>query len=164
VRSAGQRVLLVLAVALAALMLAALLRYPGKAPVSLPAASCDASLWKHVYRPERLRVMEGCTAVEGRVVSVAREGDGDLHIALDPDDPSVLNLVNAMHAGRRLIVESVCDHEPEDDTARAACAGFHPEVTIPNRGDRIRVTGAYVRDRENGWNEIHPVTRIEILH
>jgi hypothetical protein len=25
------------------------------------------------------------------------------------------------------------------------------------------VTGAYVTDRDNGWNEIHPVTRIEVL-
>jgi hypothetical protein len=23
--------------------------------------------------------------------------------------------------------------------------------------------GAYVTDRENGWNELHPVTRIETL-
>ena len=150
-------------VALVALFFLARWRYAGKAPVSLPAASCDASLWKHVYRPERLRVLEACTAVEGRVVSVARDEDGDLHIGLDPDEASVLNLVNAMHAGRRLIVESVCDHTPKREEAVAACTGFRSEITAPSVGGRIRVTGAYVRDRENGWNEIHPVTRIEIL-
>jgi hypothetical protein len=37
-------------------------------------------------------------------------------------------------------------------------------VAIPNVGDRVRVTGAYVTDRDNGWREIHPVTRIEKIN
>ena len=149
--------------ALVAAFLLLKLRYPGKAPVKLPAESCDAALWKRVYRPERLRVLEACTAIEGRVVSLEREGDGDLHIVLDPDQKSVLNLVNAVHARGHLVVESVCDHAPAGGAATAACAGFAPQVTIPNTGDRVRVIGVYVTDRDIGWNEIHPVTRIEIL-
>jgi hypothetical protein len=50
------------------------------------------------------------------------------------------------------------------DAAKAPCSGFHPQITIPGVGDRVRVTGAYVTDRDNGWNEIHPVMRIELLH
>jgi hypothetical protein len=149
--------------ALAAAFLVLQLRYPGRAPVRLPAESCDAGLWKHVYRPERLKVLEACTEVEGRVVSLVREKDGDLHIALDPDQKSVVNLMNLIHGRGRLVVESVCDHPPAGGAAAAACAGFTPSVSIPAAGDRVRVTGAYVTDVENGWNEIHPVTRIEVI-
>jgi hypothetical protein len=147
---------------LIALLIAARLRYPGKATVKLAAADCNADLWKHVYGPERLGVIEACASVEGRVLSVHRAADGDLHIRLDPEQKSILNLTNVMHAQRRLIVEAVCDH-PAVGKAAAACAGFSSQIVAPTVGSRVRVTGAYVTDRDNGWNEIHPVTRIEIL-
>jgi len=146
-----------------ALFAGAWLRYPGKAPVKLPAAECDAGLWKHVYQPERLRVLEACTTVEGRVVSVHRAADGDLHIGLDPEYKTTLNLINVMHAQRRLVVEAVCDHPTTKPAPAAACAGFTSPIAAPAVGDRIRVTGAYVTDRDDGWNEVHPVTRIEVL-
>jgi len=155
-------VILILA-ALAGVTLAAMARYRGKAPVKLPPENCDAALWRRVYLPDRLKVIEACTAVEGRVVSVERASDGDVHIALDPDQPSVLNLMNATHSRGHLVVEIICEHPPSGDAAKAACAGFTQTVTVPHVGDRIRVTGAYVTDRENHWNEVHPVTRIEIL-
>jgi hypothetical protein len=139
------------------------LHYSGTAPVRLAAQSCDAGLWKHVYEPQRLRVIEACTAVEGQVVSVYRAADGDLHIALDPDHASVLNFKNELHADGYLIVEVICEHTPADDEPKSACAGFVPQVAAPKTGDRIPVTGAYVTDREYGWNEVHPVTRIETL-
>jgi hypothetical protein len=160
----SKRVLLAIVLALVAFFVAARLRYPGKATVSLPAASCQAALGKHVYRPERLRVLEPCTAVEGRVASLEREKDGDLHIALDPKDKSVLNLFNVAHLHGQLAVELICEHTPSHGDAIAACTGFKPpEIILPSVGDRIRVTGAYVTDLDSGWNEIHPVTRIEIL-
>ena len=155
--------MVVVLAALIVLLVTARLRYSGSAPVKLPAADCSADLWKHVYLPERLRMLEACTAVAGRVVLVRRESDGDLHIALDPDRKSVLNLVNAIHAQGHLVVEVVCEHAPPNGDATVACAGFAPEVANPKVGDRVRVTGAYVTDRDNGWNEIHPVTRIERL-
>jgi len=145
------------------LLLAARLHYPGRAPVALGRSGCDPSLWDHVYDKDRLKIIEPCTAVEGRVMSMHRNGDGDLHIGLDPQDPSVLNLVNVTHAKRLLIVEVICDHPPTDASARSACGDLHPQVIAPRAGERIRVTGAYVTDRDNGWNEVHPVTRIEIL-
>jgi hypothetical protein len=156
-------IMMTMLVALAALFLMARLRYPGKTTVELPAGNCKADLWKHVYGAERLRVIAACTAVDGRVVSVRRESDGDLHIALDPDQESVLNLVNAIHAHGDLVVEVICEHAPSDADAGNACAAFTSQVTIPRIGDRVRVTGAYVTDRDNGWNELHPVTRIDIL-
>ncbi len=158
------RITLVLLVALIALFLMARLRYAGKAPVKLRAENCDPDLWKHVNEKERLRVIEECTVVEGRVVSLHRASDGDLHIALDPEHKSVLNLVNVIHAHGELVVEAICEHKPAHAADEIACGAFHPQTAIPSVGDRIRVTGAYVTDRDNGWNEVHPVTRIEILH
>jgi hypothetical protein len=137
----------------------------GKGPAPLAAENCDASLWSHVYQPKRLVSVVPCTAVEGRVVSVQREDDGDVHIELNPDDRSVLNILNRVHTHGHLVVEVICQgNTPSGGDAAAACAGFTPQVAIPKEGDRVRVTGAYVTDRENGWNEIHPVTRIEVLH
>jgi hypothetical protein len=158
------RITLSVLVGLIALFLMAKLRYAGNAPVKLQAENCDPGLWKHVYKKERLRVVEECTAVEGRVVSLHRNSDGDVHIALDPELKSVLNLVNLIHAHGELVVEVICEHAPDDAGDKAACGTFHSQITLPNAGDRVRVTGAYVTDRDNGWNEVHPVTRIEVLH
>ena len=152
-----------LLVAIVIFVFAAWVRYPGRAPVKLAVEQCDARLWNRVYEKDRLEVVEPCTAVEGRVKSVHFNEDGDVHIGLDPDQPSVLNLMNATHGGRELVVEIVCDHLPPRAPARATCAGYQPQVTPPKVGDRIRVTGAYVTDRDNGWREVHPVTRIEVL-
>jgi len=154
---------MIVLIVLAALGVGAKLRYRGKAPVRLSAQECDPELWKHVYERERLEVLEECTAVQGKVVAVHRASDGDLHIALNPEQKSVLNLINVMHAKSTLVVEVICEHEPAAAAAKATCADFHPQINIPKAGERVRITGAYVTDRDNGWNEIHPVTRVEIL-
>ena len=157
------RVVLGVVVLLTSIFIAAKVRYSGRALVKLPPTNCNADLWNRVYEKNRLRVVEECTSVEGRVVSLHQSKDGDLHIALDPEAKSVLNLINAIHAHRRLVVEAVCDHAPQRQEAIHACAGFHSQIIAPALGHRVRVTGAYVVDRDNGWTEIHPVSRIESL-
>jgi hypothetical protein len=154
----------VVVIILLVIAIAAMLHYRGKVSVKLSPTDCNAELWKHVYKKERLRVVQECTAVEGRVVSMERSMDGDLHIGLDPDQKSVLNLLNVIHAHRELVVEIVCEHAPVKESARAACTNFRSQVIIPVVGNRIRVTGSYVTDGDLGWTEIHPVTRIEIIH
>jgi len=161
--SRGSRITFALLAILIALVLMARLRYSGTAPVKLQADKCDSDLWKHVYEKDRLHVVEPCTTVEGGVVSVHRNADGDLHISLDPDNKAVLNLVNVFHGQRKLVVELICDHPSAQPNSQDACRDFHPQVTVPKVGDRVRITGAYVTDRDNGWNELHPVTRVEIL-
>ncbi len=162
--SRRSRILPALLMVVIALFLLAKHRYEGKASIKLQAENCDRDLWNHVYERGRLQVVEPCTAIQGRVVSLHRATDGDLHIALDPEVKSVLNLVNVMHAHGTLVVEVICEHSPANAGDKAACGIFHSHITIPSVGDRVRVTGAYVIDRDNGWNEVHPVTRIEILH
>jgi hypothetical protein len=147
-----------------ALFIGAKLRYPGRASLALPTAACDAPLWQHTYENNRLAVIEPCTAVEGRVASVHINEDGDAHIGLIPDDRGVLNMINATHMHSELVAEVVCDQAPARPPARTACEGFHSAITLPNIGDRVRITGVYVTDRDNGWNELHPISRIELLH
>ena len=143
-------------------LLLAKLHYSGRAPVKLPTGSCDTNLWQHVYEKDRLQVIETCTAVEGRVIAVHESEDGDLHITLDPKDKSVLNLVNATHARRTLVVEVICQH-PSQGESQVACGDYHSTIVNPKAGDYVRITGSYVTDRDNGWNEIHPVSSIEVL-
>ncbi len=69
------RILLAVLVIVAGLFLWAKWRYAGKAPVRLAASDCDASLWQHVYKRDRLQVIAACTAMEGRVVSVHESGE-----------------------------------------------------------------------------------------
>lgn len=149
--------------ALCAVVGAAWLRYPGRAPIKLPAANCDAALSDRVYEKNRLEIIEPCTAVEGRVALVHFNADGDVHIGLIPDQRSVLNLTNVIHGRRELVAEIVCGHPPRDDPARSTCAGYRPQIAPPKVGDRVRITGAYVTDRDNGWREVHPVSRIETI-
>src|SRR5436190_15051439 len=130
-RAPGFRITLAAIATLIALFVAAGIRYPGKAPMKLPPENCDQSMWNHVYEKDRLHVIEQCTAVEGRVVSVERSHDGDLHIALEPKSRSVLNLTNLMHLRAKLVVEIVCEHMPTKPAAKAACVDFHSQVAVP---------------------------------
>jgi hypothetical protein len=155
-----KRIALISLVAIVALAAAATVRYSGKSP---PADGCNPDLWQRVYRPKRLQVVTQCTAIEGQVTGLYRNEDGDLHVEIDPDEPSVLNLANILHGGGRLVVEVICEHESAYADVKAACAGYASRIAIPAVGVRIRATGAYVKDRENGWNEVHPVTKIDLL-
>jgi hypothetical protein len=83
------RVVLGVVVLLTSIFIAAEMRYSGRAVVKLPPTNCNADLWNRVYEKSRLKVMEECTSVEGRVVSLHQSKDGDLHIDLDPDAKSV---------------------------------------------------------------------------
>jgi len=161
--SRGSQILIAVLVVTTFLALLIKLRYPGKVTVKLPAEICDSALWQHVYEKQRLQVIEPCTAVEGRVVALHRASDGDLHLSLDPDNTTVLNFINRFHGHGHLVVEAICLYPSSEERARAACAEYHPQITIPKPGDRVRVTGAYVTDSDNGWNEIHPVSKIEVL-
>ena len=136
------RVTLVVLAVLVAGFVSEKLRCSGVTPVKLPAGDCNADLGKHVYSPERLRVVEACTAVTGRVVSIGRSSDGDLHFAVDPDRKSVLNLVNVVHTHGDLLVEVVCEHIPSDGDARAVCAGFNPQVLIIPNSESTCVSSA----------------------
>jgi len=148
--------------AIAAWKLAPLLEHRGPPQGT---SGCDATLWNAVYHPQRLEIIEACKTVEGEIVLVRPEKDGDLHILLDVEDKSLLNDKNLSEQHGMLVLEPICQEEPTQRSAIGPCrnyAGpyFNDLKGMRVKGMRVRVTGPYVLDHEHGWREIHPVTSI----
>jgi hypothetical protein len=52
--------------------------------------------------------------------------------------------------------------------AQASCAGYKNRIYGPNVGESVNITGKWVEDYgvagdHHYWNEIHPVTKTELL-
>ena len=128
------------------------------------ATGCNANLWKHVYHPQRLQVIEPCISVSGTIHHVKKEADGDDHIQvlLDPEYAGLLNDINKTEQAGSLVIEAICQGPVTQPDAVSACKDIHPTVDVPAQGTRVRVLGSYVLDTEadHGWTEIHPVTSI----
>ena len=125
---------------------------------------CDASLWNHVYNPERLSVLNDCIDATGTVTKIHKEDDGDYHILLQLDNgqSNLLNAKNYSNASGCLIVEIICANKVTQADAVDACLGCNQNITAPKVGDHISVTGSWVNDIHHGWNEIHPVSTLTI--
>jgi len=122
---------------------------------------CDASLWQHVYHPDRLKVVKLCMTVRGTVEEVRFEPDGDTHIRL-ATRASLVNEGNILHQGGDLLLEEICQGPVTQADAVQACKGV-PQMLIPSAGDKVVVTGSYVLDQDHGWMEIHPVTKLTVI-
>lgn len=103
-----------------------------------------------VYHPARLRVIDHCRAVGGRVALVHQEEDGDLHfdVALDPPYRRMLMPANYSRQHGYLVVEFM----PRD----------RARLPAPAVGDRVALIGAFVDDLDHAWSEIHPVWQVSI--
>jgi uncharacterized protein YraI len=140
-----------------------------------PAAQCDASLWNHVYNPQRLIVKQQCISVTGTIADatngkkpdgVRHEADGDTHgwLSLDPEFKNLLNAGNISDEGGNLVFEIVCKFHVTQADAVAACQTYHSPVQLPAVGSHVRVVGTYVQDTNHAkWMEIHPVTSITVV-
>jgi hypothetical protein len=136
---------------------------------------CDASLWSHVYHPQRLIVKQSCIEVTGTIVDATNgkqsdgmrhEADGDTHGWLKPDPPfqNLLNAGNKTAEGGNLVFEIVCRYPVKQADAVAACKGYKSQITVPPVGSRVRIVGSYVQDTFHAqWMEIHPVTSITVI-
>lgn len=128
------------------------------------ATGCDDTLWKHVYHPARLKVVEKCIQVTGTIEHIKREADGDDHIQVKVDPPfdKLLNDRNKTAQAISLVVEPVCEGPVTQADAVAACKDFHSPVRLPKDGTQVKILGSFVLDTEanHGWTEIHPVTSI----
>jgi hypothetical protein len=129
-------------------------------------ARCAAlpEIWRHVYHPDRLQVVEQCRSVTGTVVHVRHEADGDLHVqfALDPGQESLLNAGNMRRQHGTLVVELMCEGNVKQADAKDVCSNWHQDLTLASRS-HVRITGSYVEDLEHGWMEMHPVSAVEQL-
>jgi hypothetical protein len=125
---------------------------------------CDQTLWKHVYNPTRLQVVDTCKSVLGVIESKRVEKDGDYHIRvkLDPPFSNLINSANIKNQFGDLVVEPICVNRVTQADAISACQNFHQNISIPPIGSHVNITGSYVLDKEHGnWAEIHPVTSIK---
>jgi cellulose synthase/poly-beta-1,6-N-acetylglucosamine synthase-like glycosyltransferase len=128
-------------------------------------SECDSMLWLHVWNPPRLKVYQSCITATGTIAKIKAEDDGDTHMLLDLDEgqENLLNEGNMMDKKGYLVIEVICVNEVTDKKAKGFCDGYTNKVTIPNKGDHVRVTGSYVLDTHNDWMEIHPVSKIEVI-
>jgi hypothetical protein len=134
-------------------------------------ASCDTSLWQHVYHgrfptPEyRLHIINPCLTVSGIIVNARREKDGDWHVQLqlDSEYSSLLNQANSEKQHGYLVLEPICSNlvSQRASLEEGVCDGFAQNIFATTFiGQRVAVTGAYVINMEHGWAEIHPLTSI----
>lgn len=137
---------------------------------------CDDSLAKHVYHPQRLRVIQTCVTVNGVIVDATHarrkdgqrhEADGDNHGWLKPDGAFEWTIIagNRTAEGGNLVFECVCQYKVTQADAKDACKGFTSKVKIPPPGSYVSITGVLVEDLDHQpiHRELHPVTIIELL-
>ena len=127
------------------------------------AQRCNQSLWRHIYQPKRLTVIDICKTVSGTIVNHMRMADGDFHIRvkLDPQFENILKSANYAQQDGYLIVEPICQTPPRARAAAPFCENFHQNINIPPDGAHVSIIGSYVLDEEHDrWAEIHPVTSI----
>lgn len=138
----------------------------GNPDTDVPSSNCDATLWQHVYKPDRLTIISQCTTASGVIADARPDDDGDMHanLMLDAGQESMVNKRNLKKKNGGLVIEIVCSVQPKTPkSAIQACTGYHATVPMPPVGAHVRVTGTHVIDTHNGWMEIHPVSRIEPL-
>jgi hypothetical protein len=140
-------------------------------PHNQETASCDVSLWAHVYHgrfpsaEDRLQVINPCLTITGTVVNARPEADGDWHVQLDLDSEyrSLLNQANLDNQHGYLVLEPICSNyvSQKDAIEEGVCDGFSQQIFDTELvGQRVTATGAYVIDMQHGWMELHPVTSI----
>ena len=128
-------------------------------------SACDPDLWKYVYNPSRLQVIEKCMTVTGVIEESSADDDGDQHmlLKLDAGQENLLKKKNIDKKNGDLVIEAVCINNITNKKVGGACNGYVNHVQLPKVGAYVKVTGSYVTDTHNGWTEIHPISKIEII-
>ncbi|MEP7170493.1 MAG: hypothetical protein ABI855_14080 [Bacteroidota bacterium] len=129
------------------------------------AAGCNPALWDRVYNPSRLEIIDSCISVTGVITESHAEDDGDQHLLLklDAGQENLLNKRNLKKKSDELVLEVICANNVKLKKVKKACKGYVNNVEIHPVGMHVKVTGSYVIDSHNGWAEIHPVTKMDII-
>jgi len=122
-------------------------------------------LKKRIWNAKRLDIIEPCVTITGVVTAVRPILDGDLHLHLrpDPEFAGLLNQKNIQARGGNLILEPQCFWAMWRRNSTGSCKNRGYKMHIPKVGTRVRVTGTFVFDRDHGWNELHPIFKMDIL-
>lgn len=128
-------------------------------------SDCDPNKWNYVYDPDRLQVLDKCKVVTGVITERNADPDGDEHmlLKLDAGQKHLLTKKNKTKKDGCLVIEAVCINKITRKRAMGACKGYVNNVWLPKVGDHVKVTGSFVLDSHNGWNEIHPISKVEKL-
>ena len=128
-------------------------------------SDCDPALWDRVYNPSRLEIKKECLTVTGVIEESSPNSDGDHHmlLKLDAGQDDLLTKKNMNKKDGYLVIEAVCVNTGEDKKVKKTCKGYVNNIKIPDIGAHVRVTGSYVIDSHNGWAEIHPISKIEVI-
>jgi hypothetical protein len=97
---------------------------------------------------------------------VRHEADGDTHgwLKVDAEFENLLNAGNMSDEGGNLVFEIVCRFPVSQQDAKAACANYTDQVSLPPVGSHVQIVGTLVQESFHAhWMEIHPVTRITVL-
>ena len=126
---------------------------------------CDSDIWKYVYNPSRLKLINKCISVTGVIEESSANDDGDHHmlLKLDSGQEGLLTNMNVNKKQGNLVIEAVCANNTTLKKVGTTCNGYTNKIQIPKLGAHVKVTGSLVNDTHNGWNEIHPITKIEII-
>jgi hypothetical protein len=127
---------------------------------------CGNNWWQYVYSPKRLVIQESCVTVRGIVIDARYVLDGDaiVFLTLDPEYAHLSNGRNFEGYGKdTLELELVCRH-PVFKFAVFRCWTCNNTIPLPRVGDHIEADGVYVLDTHHEHMELHPVTRITLLH
>lgn len=126
---------------------------------------CDTSLWKYVYNRERLQMTDIYKTVTGVIEESSADEDGDQHmlVKLEPGQEKLLTKKNTKKKQGDLVIEAVCANKTTLAKVGNTCNAYINKIQIPKLGEHVKVTGSLVIDTHNGWAEIHPITKIELL-
>jgi len=137
------------------------------------AGAVSQSAWACITHRDRLQVINNNATVTGTVIAAGDGGphyapDGDLVFAFKPDPPYA-NMVNEVNKSNKkyaggLWMEGVCQkaNKAKEPRHQGDCKCSPPKFAQPKNGDRLKITGAHVKDvGEEGHNEIHPIYTME---
>ena len=134
--------------------------------------ACRSDPHEGVHEPQRLKVIKRCATFAGKVVvapDASDDGDVTFDVAPDPGYGSMLNAKNRQKHGLHVEIVPMDQPgcKPGQPIVRAGfsnlgvCSGA--DVVSPPLGAHIRAFGPYVYDSWQGWNEIHPAWKVDIL-
>ena len=122
-------------------------------------------MWSHIYKPEKLEIIDSLVTFTGTVQHLKEKSGSAYHILIEPDRKykSMLNEENKNKQKGCLVVVPIYSSESDSmKPAEIAKKGdYVNKVKIPSKGDRVRVRGAFIKDKKKGWNGIMPVLTIQ---
>jgi hypothetical protein len=133
---------------------------------------CRSEPLAGVHDPTRLKILQACATFVGTVVSAPKLNPSDRDVTFNASpDPAYASMLNDKNRkGGALHIEVIPMDQPGCKSGQqitnaegdlGVCSGAN--VVFPPLGAHVRVTGAHVYDSWVGWNEIHPVWKVEIL-